>query len=75
MVKIGFLGHGWIADWHFNAIQKCPGVEVKGAFSPPAPGVAEGEKGSEKGSDLYKSFIISSIASEKGSFIGCFSCF
>lgn len=41
MVKIGFLGLGWIADWHFNAIQKCPGVEVKGAFSPPAPGVAE----------------------------------
>lgn len=41
MVTIGFLGLGWIADWHFNAIQQCDDIKVKGAFSPPDPSVAE----------------------------------
>lgn len=31
MIKIGYMGVGWIADWHIDAMRRCEGVEVVGA--------------------------------------------
>ena len=31
MIKIGYIGVGWIADWHLQAMQRCEGIEVVGA--------------------------------------------
>jgi len=33
MVRIAYLGTGWIANWHWKAMQQCEGIEVAGAFS------------------------------------------
>jgi predicted dehydrogenase len=31
MIKIGYIGVGWIADWHLQAMQSCEGIQVVGA--------------------------------------------
>lgn len=31
MIKIGFIGLGWIADWHFKAMQRCGEFDIIGA--------------------------------------------
>jgi len=34
-IRVGYVGTGWIADWHFNAMKRCETVEVVGACEHP----------------------------------------